>query len=179
MTQRNSLAGCSSGWVECLPSSSFPVPAVLVYSIFRPFVFPKTAICVFRVIGTGSRACFSLSHGFNQLCIPGPWTDVYTHTNSNTHRHIYTETHTHALKRRQVVLAVCGDTWRKWSVRKRDACHRFSARRATLQQHLITVPSARLCWDFPNTVCLSPKISCKHGPQEGNLLPLVWSYCRQ
>lgn len=88
VTQWKSLAGCSSGWVECLPSSSFSVPAVLVYSIFRPFVFPKTAICVFRVIGTGSRACFSLSRGFNQRCIPGPWTDIHTYT------HIHTETHT-------------------------------------------------------------------------------------
>lgn len=113
--------------VLSLPSSSFSVPAVLVYSIFRPFVFPKTAICVFRVIGTSSRACFSLSRGFNQRCIPGPWTDLHTHIDTYTHRH------THALKRRQVALAVCGDTWRKWSVRKRDACHCFSACRATLQ----------------------------------------------
>lgn len=116
MTQWNSLAVCSSGWVECLSPprpSSFFVPAVLVYSIFRPFVFPKTAICVFRVIGTGSRACFSLSHGFNQHCIPGPWTEAHTHVGT------YTGRHTHALKRRQVALAVCEDTWRKWSVRKR------------------------------------------------------------
>lgn len=144
MTQLNSLAGCVCGWVECLPSSSFSVPAVLVYSIFRPFVFPKTAICVFRVIGTGSRACFSLSRGFNQRSIRGPWTDIHTQIDTHTNRH------THTLERQQVALAVCEDTWRKWSIRKRDACHCFSARCATLQQHLITVPSAQLCWDFPN-----------------------------
>lgn len=140
MTQRN-LAGCSIGWI---PSSSFSVPAVLVYSIFRPFVFPKTAICVFRVIGIGSRACFSLSHGFNQRCIPRPWTDIHKHIDTQTHRQI------HALKRQQVALAVCGDTWRKWSIRKRDACHCFPARRATLQLRLITVPSEKLCWGSPN-----------------------------
>lgn len=164
MTQWNSQAGCSSGWVECLPSSSFYVPAVLVYSIFRPFVFPKTAICVFWVIGTGSRACFSLSRGFNQRSIPGPWTDIHTHIDMYTHRH------THTLKRWQVALVVCEDTWRKWSIRKRDACHCFSARCATLQQHLITVPSAQLCWDFANMSFT--KTSCKKKSTKGNLLPL-------
>lgn len=61
-------------------SSLLSVPAACVDSIFRPFVSPKTAICVFRVIGTGSRACFfSLSRGFNQRCVPEPRTDVPTH----------------------------------------------------------------------------------------------------
>lgn len=144
MTQRN-LAGCSTEWVASLPSSSFfSVPAVLVYSIFRPFVFPKTAICVFRVIGIGSQACFLLSRGFNQRCIPGPWTDLHTRAGTQTLRFV------HALQRQQVALAVCGDTWRKWSIRKRDACHCFPARRATLQRCLITVPSAQLCWGFLN-----------------------------
>lgn len=86
MTQWNTLVVCSSGRVEC-PPPSFSVPAVLVYSIFRPFVFPKTAICVFRVIGTGSRACFSLSRRFNQHCIPGPWTDTRTNTSTYTQKY--------------------------------------------------------------------------------------------
>lgn len=144
MTQLIVWLAASVDDAECLPSFSFSVPAVLVYSIFRPFVFPKTAICVFRVIGTGSQACFSLSRGFNQRTIRGPWTDIHMQIDTHTYRH------THTLKRRQVALAVCEDTWRKWSIRKRDACHCFSAHRATLQQHLITVPSAQLCWDFPN-----------------------------
>lgn len=144
MTQWISLSGCVSGWADCLPSASSSVPAVLVFSIFRPFVFPKTAICVFRVSGTGSRACFSLSHEFNQRNIPESWTDTHTHIDT------YADRHTHALKRQQVAFAVCKDTWRKRSVRNRDARHCFSARRATPQQHLTTVPSVQLCWDFAN-----------------------------
>lgn len=143
MTRRN-LCGCCTGGCESLPSSSFSVPAVLLYSIFRPFVFPKTAICVFRVIGIGSLACFSLSCGFNQRCIPEPWTDKHTLTD--------THTHLHALQRQQVVLAVCWDTWRKRSIRKKDATHCLPPRCATLQQRLITVPSAQLSWGFPKYI---------------------------
>lgn len=63
-----------------------------------------------------------------------------------------THTHLHALQRQQVVLAVCWDTWRKRSIRKKDASHCLPPRCATLQQRLITVPSAQLSWGFPKYI---------------------------
>ncbi len=170
MTQRNSLAGCSSGWVECLPSSSFSIPAVLVYSIFRPFVFPKTAICVFRVIGTGSRACFSLSSGFNQRCIPGPWTDMHTHIDTYTHRHA-----------RPQETAGCVGCMRRHLEevkRKKERCLSLllcSPRHASATPHNSSLCSALL--RLPNLSL--PKISCKHSPLETNLLLSSWWYCLQ
>lgn len=62
--------------------------------------------------------------------------------------HWQTHTHLHTLQRQQVVLAVCWDTWRKRSIRKKDASHCLPPRCATLQQRLITVPSAQLSWGF-------------------------------
>lgn len=66
--------------------------------------------------------------------------------------HWQTHTHLHALQRQQVVLAVCWDTWRKRSIRKKDASHCLPPRCATLQQRLITVPSAQLSWGFPKYI---------------------------
>lgn len=66
--------------------------------------------------------------------------------------HWQTHTHLHALQRQQVVLAVCWDTWRKRSIRKKDASHYLPPRCATLQQRLITVPSAQLSWGFPKYI---------------------------
>lgn len=68
------------------------------------------------------------------------------------HTHWQTHTRLHALQRQQVVLAVCWDTWRKRSIRKKDASHCFPPRGATLHQRLITVPSAHLSWGFPKYI---------------------------
>lgn len=124
---------CFFGWVECSPPHpiSSSVPAGLVYSIFRPFVFPQTAICVFRVTGTGSRACFSLSRGFNQRGIPEPWTETHTRAHTHRWRHVYTETHTPSRDGRLRCLSVRTPGWSEaW---EKDFCHCFSARSSTLQ----------------------------------------------
>lgn len=118
-----------------------------MYSIFRPFVFPKTAICVFRVIGIGSRACFSLSRGFNQRCIPGPWTDIHTHT----HKHTDTQTRT----RPQETAGCVGCMWRHLEEvkRKRERCLSLlpcSPRHASAAPHNSSLCSALL--RFPKYV---------------------------
>lgn len=115
----------------CFPIS---VPAALVYSIFRPFVFPIAAICVVRVIGASRRTLFALSRGFNQCSIPEPG---HTRTHRGTH------TYTHAPRRRQVVLAACEDTWNRWSGRETpitafSLCHASATPHNTPSPHTHT-----------------------------------------
>lgn len=136
MTRRN-LCGCCTKWFESLPSSSFSVPAVLVYSIFRPFVFPKTAICVFRVIGIGSLACFSLSCGFNQRCIPEPWTD----------KHTLTDTHTSTRPPETAGCVGCMLRHLEEAKHKKEGCHSLppsSLRHASAAPHNSSLCSAQL-----------------------------------
>lgn len=116
----------------CIPFSAH------LFSPKQPYVYSGSLVF-------GSRACVSLSRGFNQRGIPGPWTDTHIHTARRTN--------TQARTRPQETAGCVGCMQRHLEEvkhkRERDACHSFPTRHATLHQRLITVPSAPLYWGFP------------------------------
>lgn len=106
-----------------------------MYSIFRPFIFSNTAICVFRVIGTGSRLSFLLSSEFNQRGILGAL-DRSTHVLGDAH----------ILRRWQVVCAVCVRTPGRSEAGETEMLVTAHQCYASAEPH----STAQFCWDFLN-----------------------------
>lgn len=83
---------------------------------FPPICFPQNShMCIQGHWCSAAAHVFRLAVGLISAAYLGPGQiHTYTQRDAQTHRHV------HALRRRQVVLAVCKDTWRKWSIRERE-----------------------------------------------------------
>lgn len=150
-------------------SVSLPLPSLYQLCLCIPFsahlFSPKQPYVYSGSLELAVGRVFRLAVGLISAAYLGPG-QARTHTWTRLH----TDAHT-----RPPETAGCVGCMRRHleevkRERERDACHRFSARRATLQQCLITVPSAQL--RLPNMS--STEISHQHGPQEANLLPPPW-----